>query len=79
MTTTKASPESLTDINLVGEYAGCVWKYLSGRSDANAIQLKSALHLSSSQLFLAIGWLAREGKIRISKESGVYLFSLAHP
>ncbi|MFH1283719.1 MAG: winged helix-turn-helix domain-containing protein [bacterium] len=61
---------------LIGEFAGRIWSYLSKVEKADAIEIKSRLGLTSSQLFLAIGWLSRENKIDFWKEKGVYYFKL---
>lgn len=46
-------------------YAGAVWQVLN---DANAMgvkQIKKATKLKDKEVYAAIGWLAREGKLMI--------------
>ena len=53
----------------VEEYFGCkagiVWNALSERGPQNISQLKRATKLLDSELYAALGWLARENKIEI--------------
>ena len=53
----------------VEEYFGCkagvVWSTLSAQGPQNIAQLKRTTKLSDSELYAALGWLARESKIEI--------------
>lgn len=55
-------------VDAVGSTAGRVWQFLevNGRSSLSAIQ--RALGVPDSLANMAIGWLAREGKVAIQKE-----------
>ena len=49
-------------ITKIGENAGLVWNSLqNGAQEFKAI--KKATKLKNEELYLAVGWLAREGKI----------------
>ena len=49
-------------ITKIGENAGLVWNSLqNGAQEIKAI--KKATKLKNEELYLALGWLAREGKI----------------
>lgn len=49
-------------ITKIGENAGLVWNSLqNGAQELKAI--KKATKLKNEELYLALGWLAREGKI----------------
>jgi hypothetical protein len=50
-----------------GTKAGIVWNALNNRKPMNVAQLRKATKLKSEHVFAALGWLAREGKIGISK------------
>ncbi len=51
-------------IEEIGWTAGEIWKYLSKKNDyADVLELKFNLNLSNTNLYLALGWLARENKI----------------
>lgn len=46
----------------IGQTAGEVWKLIAERGEVSTLQIRSHLKLSQSLCFLALGWLAREGK-----------------
>ncbi len=50
-----------------GSKAGAVWGALNNKKPMNASQIKKATKLKSEHVFGALGWLAREGKIGMSK------------
>ncbi len=56
----------------VGEAAGEVWRYLDRHGEASALKLRADLKISQSLLFLALGWLSREGKITLLREERGY-------
>ena len=64
--------------NSIGECAGMVWGFLSKKGRSSALEMKYGLSIKSSQLFMALGWLAREEKIVVDEESGVYYYRLAN-
>ena len=55
-------------IQQIGETAGKVWKYLSEHSDVTLEQISKELKLNESLTPMAIGWLAREGKLVFEKD-----------
>jgi len=62
----------LSDIvTLFGEQAGTVWRTLHEKGPLSSSDLLSFTQLTDQQLHTAIGWLARENKIR--KENNTYL------
>ncbi len=52
----------------IGEMAGQVWDALEGGNEMTLAKLKTQLKADAFVLNAAIGWLAREGKIDISKK-----------
>jgi hypothetical protein len=58
-------------VSLFGGQAGTVWQILHNHGPLTESDLISLTHFSESQLYAAIGWLARENKIR--KENNTYL------
>ena len=40
-------------------------KYLNPRGDVSVVELKEQLNLNEQEIYLALGWLAREDKILI--------------
>jgi hypothetical protein len=57
-------------ISLFGDSAGKVWQTLHQFGPLSETNLLEKTHLAESQLYAAIGWLARENKIR--KEDNTY-------
>ena len=49
----------------IGNIAGLIWKYLIDNGQSTTIKIKSALEISNSMMYLALGWLAREGKVDV--------------
>lgn len=60
----------------IGILAGKIWSHLSEKGPSDAPQIKFSLNISNSQLYLALGWLAREGKIAVVKEKNTHRISL---
>ena len=58
-------------VTLFGEQAGTVWQTLHEKGPLSESELLTLTHLPEQQLYAAIGWLARENKIR--KENSTYL------
>jgi hypothetical protein len=51
-------------VSLFGGQAGTVWQILHVQGPLTESELLDLSHLSQPQLYAAIGWLARENKIR---------------
>jgi hypothetical protein len=47
----------------IGLNAGKIWKHLDEHGENSVKELKKELKLGTPEFFMAIGWLAREGKI----------------
>ena len=63
-------------ITKIGENAGLVWAALqNGAQGLKA--LKKATKLKNDELFLALGWLAREGKLNFTEEEDDTIVALA--
>ena len=52
----------------IGEAAGAVWRYLDTHGETTVTKLKQGIGLADPVLLMAIGWLAREGKIGLSRD-----------
>lgn len=50
----------------IGMNAGLVWNALNDAQAMGVKQLKKVTKLKEKEIFAAIGWLAREGKIAIA-------------
>ncbi|MBN1280680.1 MAG: winged helix-turn-helix domain-containing protein [Candidatus Thermoplasmatota archaeon] len=57
-------------VSMFGEYAGTIWQTLHQLGPLSEKELLAKTHLTVPQLHAAIGWLARENKIR--KENNTY-------
>lgn len=55
----------------IGENAGIVWRTLEKNGSLSFEQLLTETELDLTDLFAAIGWLAREDKISFNKENGI--------
>lgn len=62
--------------NTIGENAGIVWSALHNKCSWE--ELVKATGLNPLELASAIGWLAREDKIRFSPERGIMYFEVYH-
>lgn len=60
----------------IGLNAGLVWKALE-KEQTNVKALKKATKLTDKDLYLALGWLAREGKVSFVEEEKELLVALA--
>ncbi len=52
----------------IGAYAGTVWVALNGADALGVKQLKKITKLKDKEVFAAIGWLAREGKVQLAQD-----------
>ena len=69
------------DQSLIGKNAGILWTLLQGKDNEEVTKLKKESKLSDAELWAAIGWLSREGKLNCSTEKkgrkSLTFFSLA--
>ncbi len=50
----------------IGMYAGSVWVALNNANALGVKQIKKITKLKDKEVYAALGWLAREGKIEIA-------------
>ncbi len=55
------------NIDTIGYNAGLVWNALNEADALGLRQIKKITKLKDKELYLALGWLARENKIAIAK------------
>ncbi len=60
----------------IGEAAGAVWYYLSENGEASLSAIKKELSLSADLLLAAVGWLAREEKLKFNVSGKTVKLSL---
>ena len=63
-------------VQVIGETAGKVWNVLDEKDTVSIAQLKKATGADEKSLWLALGWLAREDKVDISKNKSSYKIHL---
>ena len=58
----------------IGSVAGAIWHYLKENSEATVTKLTRELGETERTILMAIGWLAREGKLDFEKrKQGTYI------
>jgi hypothetical protein len=60
----------------IGISAGLVWASLE-KGELNVKAVKKATKLTEKDLNLALGWLAREGKVKFNEVEGEFFVTLA--
>src|SRR2546428_10414438 len=51
----------------IGDAAGAIWQYLDEHGVTTLSKLRQGTKLPDQLLLLGIGWLAREGKLRLGR------------
>jgi len=60
----------------IGDAAGKVYRYLEAQGSRSVSQIQRDTRLSQSLTYLALGWLAREDKVRFAQERRALLVGL---
>lgn len=55
------------NVDVIGSWAGLVWESLNASGMLTVKGLKKATKLKEKELYAAIGWLAREGKVCVTE------------
>lgn len=61
---------------MFGKNAGKVWNSLKGKGPLSAAVISEQTKLKPNDVFGALGWLGREGKIQIINDKKMLLFKL---
>ncbi|MBK5720888.1 winged helix-turn-helix domain-containing protein [Dysgonomonas sp. Marseille-P4677] len=64
--------------NDIGLNAGTIWHLLSINEELSIRQIGEMTSYDGVMITLALGWLAREGKIRFSNKNDVLFVGLNH-
>lgn len=56
------------NVEAIGTNAGAVWQALTTADALGVKQIKKIAKLKDKEVFAALGWLAREGKINIDSD-----------
>jgi len=63
-------------VDEIGITAGEIWAALNQSGNLTLAQLKKKIETSPNQLQQGIGWLAREGKLTMTKHGNSFMLSL---
>ena len=74
----EAKRKNMNTIHEVGEYAGTLWRVIGQHGALTTTELVSNTGLSTEEVHTAIGWLARENKIVISKHGNNLKYDLTN-
>jgi hypothetical protein len=55
----------------IGDAAGTIWQYLDKHGETTVSSLRQRVKLSEQIVLMAIGWLAREGKLNFVREGSI--------
>lgn len=55
------------NVETIGTNAGLIWNALNENNSMTLKDLKKATKLKEKEAFLALGWLAREGKVSLEE------------
>jgi Winged helix-turn-helix domain (DUF2582) len=67
------------EIKTIGETAGLVWNFLRSNGDTSLTALEKGIEAPKAMVSMAVGWLAREGKIELKDEKRAIRISLREP
>ncbi|MCA9025978.1 MAG: winged helix-turn-helix domain-containing protein [Planctomycetaceae bacterium] len=57
------------EVDSIGEVAGLIWNYLDEHGPVTMTQLVRELEAPRDAVMQGVGWLAREDKVSITKET----------
>jgi hypothetical protein len=64
------------EVEAIGQTAGSVWNYLRANGECSLSALERGVEAPKAMVSMAIGWLAREGKIDIKDAKRTIRISL---
>ena len=66
------------NLETIGNWAGLIWTALNGAEEATLTVkgLKKATKLKEKEIYAALGWLGREGKVNIAEDEKDVMVSL---
>lgn len=62
--------------NDIGTIAGKIWNELETKGARSPRNLQTALKTKSDRIYLALGWLAREGKVQFNQTKTTFKVTL---
>lgn len=67
----KNSTRPMWQVQCIGQTAGEVWHLLQAKGKSSLSAVEWGVHAPKSMVHMAIGWLAREGKLDLVQEKRV--------
>lgn len=64
------------NVDNIGMWAGMIWNALDIEGTLSVKKIKKVTKLKDKEIFAAIGWLAREGKINLAEDDTEIMVSL---
>ena len=64
------------NVETIGSWAGLVWNALNASESLTFKEVKKETKLKEKELYAAIGWLGREGKLNFAEVEGELVLSL---
>lgn len=64
------------EVEKIGETAGQVWNYLQSHGESSLSSVEKGVEAPKAMVSMALGWLAREGKINVKDEKRAVRISL---
>ncbi|HAD82060.1 MAG: hypothetical protein A2509_04735 [Candidatus Edwardsbacteria bacterium RIFOXYD12_FULL_50_11] len=61
----------------IGENAGIIWQTVNAKGEQNVSALKKSTRLDDKNLYLALGWLAKENKIIFTQKQRQIMIGLS--
>jgi len=58
----------MLEVKTIGDTAGLVWNFLRTNGESSLSTLEKKVEAPRSMVSMAVGWLAREGKIEVKDE-----------
>lgn len=65
------------ELENIGAVAGLIWHYLEENGPVTLTKLAKGIEAPRDQVMQAVGWLAREGKIRFEETARSKVIALA--
>ena len=66
----------MINVESMGLWAGNVWSALNEKGTLDVKALKKATKLKEKEIYAALGWLAREGKVNVDETETNVVVSL---
>lgn len=64
------------NVDSIGLWAGMIWNALDAEGTLSVKKIKKATKLKDKEIFAALGWLSREGKINLAEDDADVMVSL---